>query len=121
LPFGIPPTTALTVELLSTGIAPVRLNSTGPVIAYETVASRFNDLGLTEPVDPGVRPFHDRPFRVLGTERFVRALIGGIGDPALRALPLTGAVDQFVDSTDALAHRARSRALAAALYGVRGP
>ena len=76
---------------------------------------------LTEPVDPGVRPFHDRPFRVLGTERFVRALIGGIGDPALRALPLTGAVDQFVDSTDALAHRARSRALAAALYGVRGP
>ena len=87
------------------------------VVAYETVAERHNELGLTARLDPGVRPFHDRPFRVLGTERFVRALVDGIGDPAVRALPLTGAVDQFVDSTDALAHRARSRALTAALYG----
>jgi hypothetical protein len=86
------------------------------VVAYEAVAALHNDLELTAPVDPRVRPFHDRPFRVLGAERFTRALIGSIADPAVRALPLTGAVDQFVDSTDALSHRSRSRAIAAALY-----
>jgi hypothetical protein len=86
------------------------------VIAYENVAALHNDLGLTAPVDPRVRPFHDRPFRVLHAERFTQALIRSIADPALRALPLTGAIDQFVDNTDALGHRTRSRAIAAALY-----
>jgi hypothetical protein len=86
------------------------------VTAYETVATLHNDLGLTAPVDPHVRSFHDRPFRVLHAERFTQALIGNISDPNLRALPLTGAIDQFVDNTDALSHRTRSRALTAALY-----
>jgi hypothetical protein len=86
------------------------------VIAYETVANLHNDLGLTIPVDPRVRPFHNRPFRVLQADRFSEALLGSIRDPAVGALPLTGAIDQFVDSTDALTHRTRSRALAAAIY-----
>ncbi|WBB76056.1 DUF4037 domain-containing protein [Micromonospora sp. WMMD1128] len=86
------------------------------VTAYETTAARHNDLGLTAPVDPRTRHFHGRPFRVLHAERFARALIDAIGDPALRALPLTGAIDQFVDSTDVLGHRTRSRKLTAALY-----
>src|SRR6185437_4899603 len=86
------------------------------VIAYQTVANLHNDLGLTAPVDPCVRPFHDRPFRVLHAERFTAVLIGSITDPAVRALPLTGAIDQFVDSTDALGHRTHSRALGTALY-----
>jgi len=84
--------------------------------AYETVANLHNDLELTAPVDPRVRLFHNRPFRVLHAERFTQALISSIDDPAVRALPLTGAIDQFIDSTDALTHRTRSRALAAALY-----
>lgn len=79
--------------------------------AYETVAARYNELGLTEPVDPRTRPFHDRPFRVLRAERFTAALLASIDDAALRHLPLTGAVDQFVDSTDALGNRGRSRDL----------
>jgi hypothetical protein len=86
------------------------------VTAYETVAALHNGLGLTEPVDPRVRPFHDRPFRVLHAERFAQALIGSITDPALRMLRLTGAIDQVVDNTDALGDRTRSRALAAALH-----
>ncbi|GAB1644362.1 DUF4037 domain-containing protein [Krasilnikovia sp. MM14-A1259] len=86
------------------------------VTAYETVAALHNDLGLTPPVDPQVRSFHDRPFRVLHAERFTQALIGSITDPALRALPLTGAIDQFVDNTDVLGHHTRSRALTDALY-----
>jgi hypothetical protein len=52
-----------------------------------------------------------RPFRVLHAERFGAALITSIEDPGVRSLPLTGAIDQFVDSTDVLAHRDRSRAL----------
>jgi hypothetical protein len=86
------------------------------VISYETVANLHNDLGLTAAVDPRVQPFHDRPFRVLHAGRFTQALTSSITDPAVRGLPLTGAVDQFVDSTDALTHPPRSRALAAALY-----
>lgn len=79
---------------LSTSDWPARENHL--VAAYRTVAEMHNGLGLTEPVDPDVRLFHDRPFRVLDADRFVRALRT---DPSL---PLTGAVDQFVDNTDAL-------------------
>ncbi|MEV6931724.1 DUF4037 domain-containing protein [Dactylosporangium sp. NPDC051485] len=86
------------------------------VIAYEAVAALHNNLGLTAPVDPRVRSYHNRPFRVLHAERFAQALLAGIDDPVLRALPVTGAIDQFVDSTDALSHRTRSRALGTALY-----
>jgi hypothetical protein len=89
------------------------------VTAYETVAALHNDLQLTEPVDPRTRPFHDRPFRVLRADRFTEALINSIADPGMRGLPLTGAVDQFIDSTDALGHRTRSRRLANALYPPR--
>jgi len=61
-----------------------------------------NDSGLTEPVDATVRCYYGRPYRVLDAGRFVTALQRAIGDPQIRRLPLTGAVDQFVDSTDAL-------------------
>lgn len=67
--------------------------------AYEVAAALHNGLGLTEPIDPATRPYHDRPFRVLRADRFADAL----RDPAL---PWTGAVDQFVDNTDALGDRA---------------
>lgn len=70
--------------------------------AYETVAAAHNRLGLTDPVDPTTRPYHSRPFQVLHAERFTAVLTARITDPAVRALPLTGTVDQFIDSTDAL-------------------
>ena len=68
--------------------------------AYETVARMHNELGLTEPLDPRVRRFHERPFLVLDAFRFTDALRESIGDPAIRALPTVGAVDQYVDSAD---------------------
>lgn len=87
------------------------------VVAYETVARRHNDLSLTLPVDPRVRLFFDRPFRVLRGERFSQPLIASIADPAVRALPLTGGIDQFVDSTAALTSRPdRRRRITAAMY-----
>ncbi|MFI6876393.1 DUF4037 domain-containing protein [Streptomyces sp. NPDC050400] len=70
--------------------------------AYETVAALQNATGLTEPVDPSCRPYHSRPFRVLHADRFARALAATVTEPALRDRPLTGSVDQWVDSTDHL-------------------
>jgi hypothetical protein len=64
------------------------------------LAARHNALGVTAPVDESVGLFHERPFRVLGSARFVDACLEKVADPWLRSLPLTGAIDQFVDSTD---------------------
>lgn len=84
--------------------------------ACEAVAALHNEAAFTEPVDPSTRPFHDRPYRVLHAERFTAALIATIHDPALRNLPLTGAIDQFVDNTDALGHRRLTRLLAQPVF-----
>ncbi len=81
------------------------------VAAYELVACRHNDAGLTEPLDATTRPFHNRPFRVIGAERFVSALAATVTDEQLRGLPLVGSVDQFVDSTDVLANWGAARRL----------
>jgi hypothetical protein len=70
--------------------------------AYEAIAAHHNDLALTDPVDPTTRPHHNRPYQVLHAERFTAALRAHITDPALRSLPDTGAIDQWVDSTDVL-------------------
>lgn len=48
--------------------------------------------------------FHSRPFRVLGSGRFVDACLERIRDPRLRALPLHGSIDQLADSTDVLSY-----------------
>jgi len=70
--------------------------------AYESAARLHNSLAVTPPLDPAVLPtFYDRPYRVLDARRFVRALREQIQDEHIRSLPLSGAVDQFVDSTDA--------------------
>jgi len=68
--------------------------------AYEAAARRFNALGLTEPVEPTVRPFFDRPYLVLGAGRYVEACLARVRDPWLRSLPLVGAIDQFADSSE---------------------
>jgi uncharacterized protein DUF4037 len=87
--------------------------------AYSAIAKLHNQLGLTEPLDPGTRPYHDRPFQVLHAERFSQALAAGITDPELRDLPLTGAVDQFADNTDLLGDRAAARTVTAVLTAAR--
>jgi len=66
------------------------------------LAARHNALGITVQVDESGGLFHERPFRVLSSGRFVDACLERMSDPWLRSLPLTGAIDQFVDSTDVL-------------------
>jgi Domain of unknown function (DUF4037) len=70
--------------------------------AYEYAAGLHNRLGLTDPVEPRTRLFYNRPFYVLDAGRFTAALLAGIADPRIRQLSLVGAVDQFIDNTDAL-------------------
>jgi hypothetical protein len=98
----LPDTAGLTASLtaaISAGGWPAREQRLRE--AYETVAALHNELGLTPPLDPRTRPFHDRPYQVIGAERFTAALREAISDPAVKRLPPTGAVDQFIDSTDA--------------------
>ena len=78
--------------------------------AYEAVAALHNQLGLTAPLETGTRPYYDRPYQVIGTSRFTVALRAAITDQRIKELPLTGAVDQFIDSTDAAGDRTAVRA-----------
>jgi hypothetical protein len=75
------------------------------VATFEELAARHNALGVTRPVKGTVRLVHERPFRVLGSARFVDACLERVTDPWLRSLPLVGAIDQFVDSVDVLSGR----------------
>jgi hypothetical protein len=69
---------------------------------YEIAATLHNNLGVTRPVDPRTRPYHERPYHVIDAGRFAAALWQAIADPQVQRLPGVGAVDQFIDSTDAL-------------------
>jgi Domain of unknown function (DUF4037) len=89
--------------------------------AYEQAAAAHNALGLTAPIDPSPRPFHDRPFQVLDAGRFATALHATINDPDVRALPLLGGIDQFADSTALLGDIARCRAVTQAALGLPTP
>ncbi|MFL6006896.1 MAG: DUF4037 domain-containing protein [Gaiellaceae bacterium] len=86
------------------------------VAAVEALARRNNAVGVTTPLDASVRLFHSRPFRVLGSSRFVDACLERVHDPWLRSLPLIGGVDQISDSTDVL-EDANVFAAMARLYG----
>jgi len=89
--------------------------------AYESVAARHNELGFTPPLDIRVRGFYERPYRVIGADRFAAALHAAIADPRLRRLPLAGAIDQLTDSTDALGRLGFLRACARAAIQEFGP
>ena len=87
--------------------------------ALEAAARLHNELAVTQPIDPAVRPtYYERPFRVLDSGRFAHALRDAITDEQVRALPPIGAIDQFVDNTDALGVPALIRATVAAELGV---
>jgi hypothetical protein len=84
-----------------------------PTAALETIAVRFNALGLTEPLEPAVRPFYNRPFLVLDSDRFAEACMA---ETPLRDLGLVGSIDQFVDSTDVLSYPPRVEQLAESIW-----
>ena len=71
-------------------------------LAYRIAAEAHNRLGLTEPLNPGTRPYYTRPYQVLDAGRFAAALSGAITGPQAGQLPPAGAADQVIDSTPAL-------------------
>jgi Domain of unknown function (DUF4037) len=112
--------TAAAAELLPPMTAALRA-STWPEreshlsASYAAVARLHNTLDITPPLDPAVRPtFYDRPYRVLDSGRFAQALRDQIRDAEVLALSMTGAVDQFVDSTAAIKDQSLLRAAVAA-------
>jgi Domain of unknown function (DUF4037) len=73
------------------------------VAAFEDIARMHNELGVTAPVPVNVSLFHERPYRVIDTEAFVRAAEEAISEPAVRAWPRRiGSVNQWADATDML-------------------
>jgi hypothetical protein len=85
--------------------------------AYVEAAEAHNALGLTAPLEATTRPYHSRPFQVIHAGRFAAALLAGVTDPEVRALPAVGAIDQFADSTDLTGDAARCRAVTRAALG----
>ncbi len=82
-------------------------------VAYETIARMHNVLAITAPLDPRAGQYHGRPFKeqdgrpftVIHAERFAAAIRATIADEMLREVAAyTGAIDQFVDSTDVTTH-----------------
>lgn len=87
------------------------------VAAFEMVARCHNDAGATTRVATAVYGYHRRPYRVLGSGRFVEACLLGVRNSMLRGLPLIGAVDQIVDSTDVLSYVSRARRVILGVVG----
>lgn len=71
--------------------------------------------GIAADIAPIVASYYDRPYRVVNADEIASALFETISDPAIRVLPRTGAVDQFVDSTPVLTNAIRTRTIAAAV------
>lgn len=84
--------------------------------AYAAVLTLHNRLGVTPPIATMVAPYYDRPYLVVHGGRVVDTLLAAIEDPAVRALPACGAIDQLSDSIDFLGHN-ELRGQLRSLYG----
>ncbi len=68
---------------------------------YLLLAEMHNELSITEYIEPKISNFHDRPYQVPDSGRFVQALMQKIQSPRLKSLKRQiGSVNQFTDSTD---------------------
>jgi Domain of unknown function (DUF4037) len=74
----------------------------GLCAAYEAAGAWQNRLGLAASVPAIRRPYFDRPYLVIGADRFAEALMAAIGDAAVAALSPVGVADQAFDGEDAL-------------------
>ena len=84
--------------------------------AYLALARLHRARGLPGAFEPALGPFHSRPFTVINAEAIGAAIADEIADPALRALPIIGSLDQVTDATPVIEAPARAhRAMAALL------
>ncbi len=78
--------------------------------AYEYLARRHNELGLTQPMPQETQSFFGRPMRVMALHGFAQALVEQIRDPQVLALThgrLIGSIDLISDNVDFLEDLAR--------------
>jgi len=85
---------------------------------YRTLAALQKARGLPGAA-PVIGPFHERPFMVINADAIGAAIAAEIGDPALRALPIIGSLDQVTDATPVIEAPDRSRRVMAALFDHR--
>lgn len=84
--------------------------------AYVTLATVQNETGIA-PFAPVIGPYFNRPFATINADDAVEAAMAAIKDPAMRALPVLGAIDQASDLTPLLVDAARSRQVTRQLLG----
>ncbi|MBX3066779.1 MAG: hypothetical protein KF726_27610, partial [Anaerolineae bacterium] len=79
---------------------------------YRLLAEMHNALGITDPLPTEVTSYYDRPFKVIHGDQFAEAIVARITDEQVKRLPqFIGGIDQWVDSTDVLAHADRGKPL----------
>lgn len=84
--------------------------------AYRIAADLHNDLGIGAPESTEIRSYHDRPYRVIGADRFAEALEATIASSRCGMLPRgLGAIWQLTDSTGLLEDVPACRAVYSAL------
>lgn len=83
---------------------------------FDAHAQRLVD-GIADDVEPRIGPYHDRPFATINADDMIAATLDGIEGPHLRALPVTGALDQVTDLTPVLEDPVASQRMMRALVG----
>jgi len=69
--------------------------------AYKVIAKKHNGLKITRPMNTKVRPFFDRPYLVIGADKFASEIKKQIKDKRIRSRErLIGSLDQYIDSTE---------------------
>ncbi|WP_026782353.1 DUF4037 domain-containing protein [Pleomorphomonas koreensis] len=84
--------------------------------AYLAAAEMHASAGLPLSVVPKVGPYFDRPFLTINAEEIAANLAAAIADPALKALPTIGAIDQVTGAVPLIVVPERARRLIGALY-----
>lgn len=70
--------------------------------AYGVLAERQKAMDVAS-FEPVIGPYHERPFATINADDAVQAAMSAIRDPALRASPVVGSLDQVSDLTPLLA------------------
>ena len=83
---------------------------------YLALADLHLARGLPGDVQPRLGPYFERPFTVINADEIASAIRAEIAEPALRALPIIGSVDQVTDSTAVIEAPAAAQAAMRALF-----
>lgn len=91
--------------------------------AYLVAAELQRSRGRPGAFEPRIGRYFGRPFTVINAHEISRAMQAEIADPALKALPIIGSLDQVTDSTPVTEAPVRARRAMAALLddGEAGP